>query len=270
MAGKRVVTIVCDSGERYVSLPFFCTMSRWKRRGQRRCARTSPPRATATPRRRASRPSRSSPAGPGCRRCSPTALAHALLEAGVPIAPRVLAYLTPLGDRGRDPPGGEDRRRVLHRPRLRRRDRRDRRDRRAGDPLPGGDAGRHRLPARQAPPDPRRQRHRRLRRQAARPDRGRRRRQDRRQHGRRRGRAAARDRGRQPRPPGQGRRQARSRAPTPTGSTCPTRSPRRSRRSRSGSPSSSGASPSSTAATAPGGDGDASCAPRTGRSSAGG
>ena len=24
MAGKRVVTIVCDSGERYMSLPFFC------------------------------------------------------------------------------------------------------------------------------------------------------------------------------------------------------------------------------------------------------
>ena len=23
MAGKRVVTIVCDSGERYMSLPFF-------------------------------------------------------------------------------------------------------------------------------------------------------------------------------------------------------------------------------------------------------
>ena len=23
LAGKRVVTIVCDSGERYVSLPFF-------------------------------------------------------------------------------------------------------------------------------------------------------------------------------------------------------------------------------------------------------
>jgi cysteine synthase len=23
MAGKRVVTVVCDSGERYMSLPFF-------------------------------------------------------------------------------------------------------------------------------------------------------------------------------------------------------------------------------------------------------
>ena len=46
------------------------------------------------------------------------------------------------------------------------------------------------------------------RRQAAGPDRGRRRREDRRQHGRRRGRAAGRDRGRQPRPPGAGRRPA--------------------------------------------------------------
>ena len=127
-------------------------------------------------------------------------------------AAALIAYLTPRGHRGRDPPGGADRRRVLHRPRLRRGDRRDRRDRRPRHPLPGGDPGRHRLPARQAPPDPRRQRHRRLRRQAARPDRGRRRRQDRRQHGRRRGRAAGRDRGRQPRPPGQGRRQAGRRA----------------------------------------------------------
>ena len=44
-----------------------------------------------------------------------------------------------------------------------------------------------------------------------------------------------------------GSRAGGSRAPTPTGSTCPTRSPRRSRRSRSGSPSSSSGSPSSTA-----------------------
>ena len=155
MAGKRVVTIVCDSGERYMSLPFFCTMSSWKQAGGRRFAPTSPRRAIATLRRRRSRPSRSCPAGPGCRRCSPTGLAHALLEAGVPIVPRMLAYVTRVGDRGRDPPGGEDRPRVLHRPRLRRGDRRDRRDRRARDALPGRDPGRHRLSARQAPPDPR-------------------------------------------------------------------------------------------------------------------
>ena len=41
----------------------------------------------------------------------------------------------------------------FHRPRRRRRDRRDRRDRRQRDALPGRDARRHRLRARQAPPD---------------------------------------------------------------------------------------------------------------------
>ena len=63
MAGRRVVTIVCDSGERYMSLPFFATVSRGavsmtsevlgevaRRRGRR---------AIATPPRRGSRPSRS-------------------------------------------------------------------------------------------------------------------------------------------------------------------------------------------------------------------
>ena len=74
MEGKRVVTVVCDSGERYMSLPFFCSMSLLDRvASPRRSAPTSPPRAIAIRRRRASPPSRSSPAGPGCRRCSPTA-----------------------------------------------------------------------------------------------------------------------------------------------------------------------------------------------------
>ena len=79
---------------------------------------------------------------------------------------------------------------------------------------------------------------------------GRRRRQGRRQHRRGRGRAAGRDRGRQPRPPGPGRRQAgrrpRRRLDPPAGPD------RRGDQgdSRSGSPSSSAASPSSTAATA--------------------
>ena len=57
--------------------------------------------------------------------------------------------------------------------------------------------------------------------------------------------------------------------PTPTGSTCPTRSPRRSRPSRSGSPSSRSGSPSSTGARSRPGSGQ-ELAPRTGRSSAGG
>ena len=195
--------------------------------------------------------------------------AHALLEAGVPLLPRTIAYLTravtgveihpaaEIGneffiDHGSGVVIGETAR-----------------DRRLRHALPGGDAGRHRLPARQAPPDPRRQRHRRLRRQAAGPDRGRRRRQDRRQHGRRRGRAAGRDRGRQPRPPGAGSKASGSKAPTPTGSTCPTRSPRRSRRSRSGSPSSSSGWPQLDGGNGPSAE-VAKIEPRTGRSSAGG
>ena len=173
-----------------------------------RSAPTSPRRATAIPAAQGVSTFEILTSWAGVQALLAHRVAHALHEAGVPLAPRAIAYLSRAGHRGRDPPRGEDRRRVLHRPRLRRGDRRDRRDRRAGDALPGGDAGRHRLPARQAPPDRRRQRHRRLRRQAARPDRGRRRRQGRRQHRRRRGRAAGLDRGRQPRPPGQGRRQA--------------------------------------------------------------
>ena len=51
-------------------------------------------------------------------------------------------------DRHRHPPGRADRRRLLHRPRHRRRDRRDRRDRRARAPLPGRHAGRQALPDR--------------------------------------------------------------------------------------------------------------------------
>ncbi len=57
------------------------------------------------------------------------------------------------------------------------------------------------------------------------------------------------DRRRQPRPSGAGRRSGASRARTPTGSTCPTRSPRRSRRSRPGSRRSNGRSPSSPRAS---------------------
>ena len=168
-------TIVCDSGERYMSLPFFSPDHARARNRQAAARRghapTSPRRATATRPRGASPRSRSSPAGPGCRRCSPTASPTRCYEAGVPLAAADDRLPDPRGHRGRDPPGGGDRRGLLHRPRLRRGDRRDRGDRRPRHALPGGDARRHRLPARQAPPDPRRQRHRRLRRQAARPDR---------------------------------------------------------------------------------------------------
>ncbi len=59
-----------------------------------------------------------------------------------------------IGHRDRDPPGGEDRRRLLHRPRDGRRDRRDGRDRRQRDALPGRDAGRHRVCDGQAPSRP--------------------------------------------------------------------------------------------------------------------
>ncbi len=117
---------------------------------------------------RASAPARSSRAGPGCRRLLAHRVAHALYEAGVPLAPRTISYTSRARHRRRDPSGGHDRRRLLHRPRLGGRDRRDGRDRRPRDALPGRDPGRHRVRARQAPPDGRGRRHDRLRRQAAR------------------------------------------------------------------------------------------------------
>ena len=49
---------------------------------------------SAIPRPRASRRSRSSPAGRGCTRCSIHRVAHALHRAGVPVAPRALAYVS--------------------------------------------------------------------------------------------------------------------------------------------------------------------------------
>ena len=60
----------------------------------------------------------------------------------------------------RDPPGREDRRGPVRRPRHRRRDRRDGRDRRPRHPAPGRHARRHRLRRGQAAPDGRGQRHR--------------------------------------------------------------------------------------------------------------
>ena len=162
----------------------------------------------ATLRRRGSPPSRSSPAGPACRRCSRTAsrtrcarpacrwrrAAIAYLSravTGVEIHPAAKIGAEFFIDHGSGVVIGETaeigRRVTLYQ---------------------GVTLGGTGFQPRQATPDAGRQRHRRLRRQAARPDRGRRRRQDRRQHGRRRGRAAQLDRGRQPRSPGQGGRQA--------------------------------------------------------------
>ena len=135
-------------------------------------------------------------------------VAHALLEAGVPLLPRAIAYLTravtgveihpaaEIGseffiDHGSGVVIGETAR--------------------IGDRVTlyqGVTLGGTGFQRGKRHPTLGRQRHRRLRRQAAGADRGRRRRQGRRQHGRRRGRAAGRDRGRQPRPPGPGRRQA--------------------------------------------------------------
>ena len=52
-------------------------------------------------------------------------VAHAMLEAGMPLAPRAIAYLTRAFTGVEIHPAAQDRRRVLHRPWLGRRDRRD-------------------------------------------------------------------------------------------------------------------------------------------------
>ena len=78
-----------------MSLPFFAPdAERTEAAFSGRSAPTSPRRATAIPPPRASRPSRSSPAGPACRRCSPTGSPTRCYEAGVPLAPRAIAYVT--------------------------------------------------------------------------------------------------------------------------------------------------------------------------------
>ena len=85
MAGKRIVvrssptaasaTCRCRSSPRADCLRYWAHARPRDppARGQRGRLPTSPRRATATPRRAASARSRSSPAGPACRRCSPTA-----------------------------------------------------------------------------------------------------------------------------------------------------------------------------------------------------
>ena len=174
-------------------------------------------------------------------------VAHALPRRRLAVGSAGDRLRDPGADRHRDPSRRQDRRRLLHRPRLRRRDRRDGRDRLPRDHLPGRHARRHRLPARQAPPDGRGQRDDRLGREAARPDHGRPRRQ---------GRAPTRSssptspstrRSSATRATSSASRAASPRAPTPTGSTFPTPSPTRSRPSPSASPRSSGASSPSTA-----------------------
>ena len=81
MAGKRVVTIVCDSGERYMSLPFFCTVKPRLDVQSGVLRRQGPPRDQGRRRGRArSRPGRAGrlhvrdprQLGRACRRCSRT------------------------------------------------------------------------------------------------------------------------------------------------------------------------------------------------------
>ena len=169
--------------------------------GRRRAApgRRRRPRARSRGARRLGAP-RSSRAGRGCTRCSPTASRTRCAAGGrAGRAARARLRLA-RRDRDRDPPGGADRRRAVHRPRHGRRDRRDGRGRRQRDDLPGRDARRHRLRHRQAPSDGAGQRDDRLRGEAARPDHDRPRREDRRQHGRHPRRAAELHRRRQPGP----------------------------------------------------------------------
>ena len=102
-------------GERYMSLPFFAPTDARPRhtaaRRPTRSAATSPPARDRDPGRAGRRhASRSSPAGPACRRCSPTGSPTRCYEAGVPLVPRAIAYTEPRGHRDRDPPGGADRR----------------------------------------------------------------------------------------------------------------------------------------------------------------
>ena len=163
MAGKRIVTIACDGGERYMSLPLLRrrlmlglgTLGRVLREigSDVASARDRDPAARGV----GSVEILSSWAG--VQALLAHRVSHALYEARVPARAAGDLVREPRRHRGRDPPGGEDRARVLHRPRLRRGDRRDGRDRRPGHALPGGHARRHRVRSRQAPPDARRRRH---------------------------------------------------------------------------------------------------------------
>ena len=74
------------------------------RRSPASCAATSPPCASATPRRTASRPSRSSTGWPGLHALLAHRVAHALDAAGVPVAPARAGLRLARADRDRDPP----------------------------------------------------------------------------------------------------------------------------------------------------------------------
>ena len=80
-------------------------------------------------------------------------VANRLLALGAEVRAAHADGVRALAHRHRHPPGRDDRRVVLHRPRHRHRDRRDQPDRRPRAHLPGRDAGR----AVGAPPQPRRQ-----------------------------------------------------------------------------------------------------------------
>ncbi len=69
-------------------------MSRWKQGGLARCAPTSPPPATATPPPRASPRFEILSSWAGVQALLAHRAAHALLEAGVPLLPRAIAYVT--------------------------------------------------------------------------------------------------------------------------------------------------------------------------------
>ena len=220
--GKRIVVILPDSGERYVSHAVLRALSRapvsvrcrryalsmlglgtLRPGASASCAATSPPRASATRRRAASGTPEILATWPGVHALLAHRVAHALHEAGVPLAAARCSSMATRALTGIEiHPAARDRRRPLHRPRHGRRDRRDGRDRRRRDALPGRHARRHRLRDRQAPPDGAGQRDDRLGREAARADHDRPRREDRRQQRRHPRRAAELDRGRQPRPPG--------------------------------------------------------------------
>ena len=235
MAGKRIVTIACDGGERYVSLPFFAPLmlglgnpsERVPARGR---VPTSAPRRDRDPAARASAPARSSRAGPGCRRSSPIASptrstrrrcrwrrarspTPAARVTGVEIHPAATIGDDFFIDHGAGVVIGEtaeigDRVTLYQGVTLGGTGfARGKRHPTVEDDVTIGSGAK-----------------------LLGPDHGRPRRQGRGQHGRHRGRARR-------APPSSatpatpcGSRAARSRAPTPTGSTCPTRSPTRSRR----------------------------------------
>ncbi len=108
--GKRIVVIMPDSGERYVSQavlrslspsardwPLRCChawLSAHSRGSRKSCVAMWRPRATAIPRREVSRPARFSPPGPGSTRCWPTASRTRCTVPGCRLLPRTISMLT--------------------------------------------------------------------------------------------------------------------------------------------------------------------------------